>query len=106
MKFIIEYGCDVCTEHLAVEARNYDDAVNYAMESAWRLREGYEGIHGVLDYAEFCEENELDVDNEDSWEEYADMIRQEIQYCAEIFDEENEDHLTILHDCEDKFFEI
>ena len=106
MKFIIEYGCDICTEHLAVEAKDRDEAENYAEESAWRLREGYEGLHGVLDYADFCEENELDVENVDSWERYVDMVSQELHYGAEVFDEENEDHLAILHDCKDEFFEI
>jgi hypothetical protein len=106
MKFIIEYGCEVCTEHLAIEAENLETAMNFAESEAWRLRDGYGGLHGVIDYTEFCEENELDEDNEDSWEEYADMVRNELEYGAEVFDENNEAHITVLEECEGKFFRV
>ena len=106
MQFIIEYGCDVCTEHLAVEANCIETALTFADGEAWRLRESYEGLHGVLDYNEFCEENNLDSENEDSWGDYIDMIRYELHSYAEDFDENNEDHISILHDCGGVFFAV
>ena len=106
MKFIIEYGCDICTEHLAVEANCLESALTYAEAEAWRLRESYEGLHGVLDFTEFCEENNYDTEDETAWEEYVDMIRYELHYYAEDFDELNEDHLSILNDCGGEFFPV
>ena len=106
MKFIIEYGCDICTEHLAVEADYIETAVTFAEAEAWRLRESYEGLHGVLDYGEFCDENNLDPEDDSSWEEFADMVRWELNYYAEVFDKDNGDHISILEDYGGEFFKI
>lgn len=106
MRFIIEYGCEITTEYLAIETESLEDAMDFAETEAWRLRESYEGLHGVLDYEEFCEDRELDPNNEDNWEEYAEIIRYEISYGAHEFDDNDEEDISILRDCDWQFFEV
>ena len=106
MKFIAEYGCSISTEHLAIEADSMESALQFAYESAFECRESFEGLHGVLDFAEFCEEEGYDEDRDSSWEEYKQMVEEEIEYCVEEFDEENEEHLDILADSGGEFFRV
>lgn len=107
MKFIIEYGCDgVGGEWLAVETENINDASHYAYLSAFDYREGYEGLHGIQSFAEFCEENDLDEEREASWEEYSAMVEDEIYYHVYDFNEEDELHLDVLRESGGKFYEV
>ena len=106
MKFIIEYGCSVSTEHLAVEADSLEIAEEYAYQSAYSCRESFEGLHGVLDFAEFCEEEGYDEEDDSAWEEFKDMVEYELNYHAHEFDEDDEDDKTVLEDCGGKFFRI
>lgn len=107
MKFIINYGCDgIGEEYLAIEADSEGFALHYAEQSAIDYREGYEGLHGVLDFAQFCEEQECEMDDPDAEDAFYEMIQNEITYYVETFDEENETHLDILEGCGGKFFEI
>ena len=108
MYFIVEYGCDIGTEYLAVEADSLEDAVQYAYQSAYSYREGYEGLHGVLSFAEFCEEEGYEDENDErAWEAYTDMVEWELHYHAHEFDPENEEDVSILEDAsEGKFFRV
>lgn len=106
MKFIIEYGCSVTTEHLAIEADSLEEAEWYAYQSAYDCRESFEGLHGVLDFAEFCEEEEYDEEDEHAWEAYKEMVEWELNYHAHEFSWENEDDVSILEDCEGHFFRV
>ena len=107
MKFIITYGCDgLGTEQLAVEAENEEIALDYAYHSALEYREGYVGLHGCVDYPEFCEEEGYDIDSDESWEEYNTMIEEEIFYHAYDFDKKDELHLEVLKESKGKFFVV
>ena len=106
MKFIIEYGCSVTTEHLAIEADSLEEAEQYAYQSAYDCRESFEGLHGVLDFAEFCEEEEYDEEDEHAWEAYKEMVEWELNYHAHEFSWEDEDDVSILEDCEGHFFRV
>lgn len=106
MKFIVEYGCSISTEYLAVEADSLEAAEQYAYEQAYSCRESFEGLHGVLDFAEFCEEEEYDEDDEYAWEAYRDMVEQELIYHAHEFDIENEEDVSILEECKGEFFRV
>ena len=106
MKFIIEYGCSISTEYLAVEADSLEDAEQYAYQNAYSCRESFEGLHGVLDFAEFCEKEGYEEDDDYAWEEFTDMVECELHYHAHEFDPGNEDDVTVLEDCEGKFFRV
>lgn len=106
MKFIIEYGCSVSTEHLAVEADSLEIAEEYAYQSAYDCRESFEGLHGVLDFTEFCEEEGYNEEDDSAWEEFKDMVEYELTYHVHEFDEDDEDDMTVLEDCGGKFFRI
>lgn len=107
MKFIIEYGCSVTTEYLAVEAKSLEEAEQYAYQSAYECRESFEGLHGVLDFAEFCEEEEYDEEDDSAWEAYKEMVEWELHYHAHEFDPNNEEDISVLEDnSEGKFFQI
>lgn len=107
MKFIITYGCDgLGSEQLAVEAENEEIALEYAYNAAFEYRESYAGLHGCVDYPEFCEEEGYDIDSDDAADAFHDMIENEIKYFVEVFDETNEEHQLVLIDCNGKFWEI
>lgn len=106
MKFIIEYGCSVCTEHLAIEANSLAEAEHYAYQSAYECRESFEGFHGVLSFAEFCEEEGYDEEDEHAWEAFNDMVEYELNYHAHEFNEDDEDDMSVLEDYGGKFFRI
>ena len=97
MKFIITYGCDgLGSEQLAVEAENAEIALDYAYHSAQEYREGFAGLHGTQSFADFCEEEGYNIDDEDAWDSYHDMIEHEIEYFVETYDENNETHQWVL----------
>ena len=107
MKFIITYGCDgLGTEQLAVEAENEEIALDYAYHAAFDYREGFAGLHGCVDYPEFCEEEGYDIDSDDAADAFHDMIENEIEYFTEVYDENNETHQWVLIDCNGKFWEV
>ena len=107
MKFIIEYGCSVTTEYLAVEAKSLEEAEYYAYQSAYDCRGSFEGLHGVLDFAEFCEEEGYDEEDDNAWEAYKEMVEWELHYHVHEFDPNNEEDVSVLEDnSEGKFFQI
>ena len=106
MKFIIEYGCSVTTEYLAVEADSLEEAEQYAYQSAYECCESFEGLHGVLDFAEFCEEEEYDEEDVCAWEAYSDIVEWELHLHVHEFDWEYEDDVSILEACGGNFFRI
>ena len=101
MKFIIEYGIDRHSECIAVEAKDKEDALDYAEGQALEIHESYRG-----DYYDFCDANELDMDDEDNWEEYFGAVQAEIFYSVHEFDETCEEDLEVLRECDNQFFEV
>lgn len=107
MKFIVTYGCDgLGSEQLAVEAENEEIALDYAYHSALGYRESYAGLHGCVDYSEFCEEEGYDTEDEDAWDSFHDMIENEIEYFVEAYNENDETHRWVLIDCNGKFWKV
>lgn len=107
MKFIIEYGSDgVGKEHLAIQAKTEETAWEYAHYKAREYRDSYEGMHGVLDYFEFCEENELDIEASEVEDLFFEFVENEIHYAVDVYDAENEEHQTVLEECNNIFFEV
>ena len=89
--FYIEYGCSICTEHLVIEAKDIGAADEFAYLEAQNLYYSYD-----CNYPESEECEEMDD------EEIAEMMQQDmeydIQYFAELYNPENEDHTMTLRD--------
>ena len=92
--------------YVTVEAENEEIALDYAYHAAFDYREGFAGLHGCVDYPEFCEEEGYDIDSDDAADAFHDMIENEIEYFTEVYDENNETHQWVLIDCNGKFWEV
>jgi hypothetical protein len=97
--FYIEYGCSICTEHLIVEAKDMGAAHEYAYLEA-------QNVYYSYDY-NYPDEEDYEVMDED---EIAEMMQQDmeqdIHYFAESYDPENEDHLMVMREQNNKPHEI
>lgn len=89
--FYIEYGCSICTEHLIVEAKNEDAANEYAYLSAQEIYYSYDCNYPDV---EDCE----GMDEDDIAEMMQQDMEQDIQYFAEAYDTENEDHTMTMRE--------
>ena len=89
--FYIENGCSICTEHLIIEAKDEDAANEYAYLSAQDLYWSY-------DQNCFYEEDFEDMDENDIAEMMEQDMLQDIQYFAEFYNPENEDHAMTMRE--------
>lgn len=97
MKYFIIYGCGCGDEYAVIEAKNENDAMNYARECAIENYQSFEGLHGVLDWAEVKEEYQIEDDYEVDVA-YAEEVESTIDYGVEPFNEKDELHLDVLAD--------
>ncbi len=72
-----------------LEFENMCDANDYAYELAVQEYQSYEGLHGLADYAEICENPEDyglsdDFDEDAAHEAYMQEIENWIEYWAEV----------------------
>lgn len=97
--FYIEYGCSICTEHLIVEAKDMGTAEDFAYQEAQNVYYSYD--------SNYPSEEDCEGMNE---EEIAEMMQQDmeqdIQYLAEIYDVENEDHAMTMREQNNRPYEI
>lgn len=89
--FYIEYGCSICTEHLIIEAKDEAAANEYAYLSAQEIYYSYDYNYPDV---EDCE----DMDEDEIAELMQQDMEQDIQYFAEIYDAENEDHAMTMRE--------
>lgn len=95
MKFIGYYGCSNESNIIALEASSKEKANNYVYECACECYGRYYHYHCYY-------ENENGGD-----EEYIDEEREnDINYCVEPFDYNNEEHMNILREQENEFWEV
>ena len=95
MKFIGYYGCSNDFNIIALEASSKEKANNYVYECACECYGGYYHYHCYY-------ENENGGD-----EEYIDEEREnDINYYVEPFDYNNEEHMNILREQENEFWEV
>lgn len=97
--FYIEYGCSICTEHLIVEAKSLGAAHEYAYQEAQDVYYSYDCNYPD---AEDCEE----MDEDEIAEMMQQDMEQDIQYFAEVYDPNNEDHVMTMHEQGNKPHEI
>jgi hypothetical protein len=93
MLCIVQFGCTQCTSYLAVEADDYDAAVEFAEESA---------IDSWESYNSNVEHNE-DERYSDAW---WDTVYSEIHYAVEPYDDSDDFHYSILEEQNYGFFNI
>ena len=88
--YYIEYDCSLESCSLIVEAENFEDAYDYAYQSAQDSYDSY----GLND---FDEDDYPDAATEDEmWEMRHEEMENDIHYLAEEYNESNEDHLETL----------
>lgn len=90
--YYIEYGCTCEDVSLVILAESLEEATTYAYESAIDSYHSFEGLHGMLDYIEFCEEEGYDPEDKDAEDAFNEMVENDIHYFASFYDGENEDH--------------
>ena len=91
MKFIGYYGCSYESNTIALKARNKEKANNYVYECACECYDSYSY------YNEYKYEYE---------EDYLENKQNDIEYYVEPFDYNNEEHMAILHEQENEFWEV
>ena len=97
--YLIEYGCSICTEHLVVLADSLEDANEYAYLEA-------QNVYYSYDYNYPAEEDCEDMSEEEIAELAEQDMEQDIQYFVELYDPNNEEHQTYMHDQNNKPHEI
>ena len=97
--YLIEYGCSICSEHLVVLADSLEDANEYAYLEAQNVYYSYDSNYPD---AEDCE----GMDEDDIAEMMQEDMEQDIHYFAVIYNPEDEEHVTVMHDQNDKPHEI
>ena len=97
--YLIEYGCSICSEHLVVLADSLEDANEYAYLEAQNVYYSYDSNYPD---AEDCE----GMDEDDIAEMMQEDMEQDIHYLAVIYNPEDEEHVMVMHDQNDKPHEI
>lgn len=97
--YLIEYGCSICSEHLIVSADNEECANDFAYQEAQSVYYSYE-CNGVDpdDYPGATEEELNEIDTQE--------MEQDIHYCVELYDPNNEDHQMWMREQNNKPHEI
>lgn len=97
--YLIEYGCSICSEHLVVLADSLEDANEYAYLEAQNVYYSYDSNYPD---AEDCE----GMDEDDIAEMMQEDMEQGIHYLAVVYNPEDEEHVMVMHDQNDKPHEI
>ena len=89
--YYIEYGCSICTEHSIVEAKDMGAANEYAYLEAQNIYYSYDSNYPDEEDCEGLDEDEI-----------AEMMQQDmeqdIQYFAEVYNPDNEDHAMTMRE--------
>lgn len=98
--YYIEYGCSLESCSLIVEAKNSEDAYDYAYQSAQDSYSSYScNDFNPIDYEECMTE-------EEKWDMYYEEMENDIHYSAEPYDEHDEDHMMTYGDQKFEAFKI
>ena len=97
--YLIEYGCSICSEHLVVLADSQDEANEYAYLEAQNVYYSYDCNYPDMDECE-------GMDDDDIAELVQQDMEQDIHYFAVEYNPEDEEHVMVMHDQNDKPYEI
>ena len=71
--------------HGTGEFKSEEEASQVAYEIARGEYESYEGYHGIKDWSDIAEDNNLDPDDEDNFEEIDELYNEEIESWIEYY---------------------
>ena len=67
------------------EFKSEEDASEVAYAIAREEYESYEGYHGILDWHDIAEANDLDPDDEDNYDEISELYNEEVESWIEYY---------------------
>lgn len=97
--YLIEYGCSICSEHLVVLANSLEDANEYAYLEAQNVYYSYDCNYPDMDDCE-------GMDDDDIAEMMQEDMEQDIHYLVVEYNPEDEEHVMVMHDQNNKPYEI
>lgn len=83
-------------DHQLLRAESEDQAVEEAYWLSIECYDSWAGMHGLTGYEEIMEDDP-DLSEEDVEEEYNQVREDCVEYSAELFDPNNEDHIEELN---------
>lgn len=106
-KYIVHAGCSTNAEYFPVIGE-LKEVENWAWETAVEEFDSYGGLHGLMDFNDFCNVMgyDIDFDEDKAWEDFCDYCEGELIYYVELFDETNEEHLDYLEWNGGEFIEV
>ena len=107
-KYIVHAGCSINAEYYPVIGE-LKEVENWAWQAALEEFDSYAGLHGLMDFNEYCDDAGYDTDYDDkeaAWEDFCDYRENELIYYVEPFDETNENHLDYLEWNGGEFIEV
>lgn len=109
-RYIVHAGCSINAEYYPVIGE-LKEVENWAYQVALEEFDFYAGLHGLMDFEEYCDEAftfyDIDYDDEEAaWEDFCDYREGELIYCVKPFDETNEYHIEYLNWNKGEFIEV
>lgn len=106
-KYIVHAGCSINAEYYPVIGK-FKEVENWAWLTAVEEFDSYAGLHGLMDFNDFCNDMgyDIDFDEDKAWEDFCDYREGELIYSVKPFDETNEEHLDYLEWNGGEFIEI
>lgn len=106
-KYIVHAGCSINAEYYPVIGE-LKEVENWAWLTAVEDFDSYAGLHGLMDFNDFCNDMgyDIDFDEDKAWEDFCDYREDELIYSVKPFDETNEEHLDCLEWNGGEFIEV
>ena len=106
-KYIVHAGCSINAEYFPVIGE-LKEVENWAWLTAVEEFDSYAGLHGLMDFNDFCNDMgyDIDFDEDKAWEDFCDYREGELIYSVKPFDETNEEHLDYLEWNGGEFIEV
>ena len=106
-KYIVHAGCSINAEYFPVIGE-LKEVENWAWLTAVEDFDSYAGLHGLMDFNDFCNDMgyDIDFDEDKAWEDFCDYREGELIYSVKPFDETNEEHLDCLEWNGGEFIEV
>lgn len=106
-KYIVHAGCSINAEYFPVIGK-FKEVENWAWLTAIEEFDSYAGLHGLMDFNDFCNDMgyDIDFDEDNAWEDFCNYREGELIYSVKPFDETNEEHLDYLEWNGGEFIEV
>lgn len=106
-KYIVHAGCSINAEYYPVMGK-FKEVENWAWLTAVEDFDSYAGLHGLMDFNDFCNDMgyDIDFDEDKAREDFCEYRENELIYSVKPFDETNEEHLDCLEWNGGEFIEV